>query len=143
MSDSLSIYLSQFLILLLFFITAYSSVFINPIISSMLHTVQLFILPTYYSRLSVYLIMSTHSPGCCIMTTYTNRARVTGSSDTLTTPELLATIQDWLTNDGTFLYTYNGRIRLRADPHCPLEITSFSEPECGEDLQPHPPPDEL
>ena len=58
------------------------------------------------------------------------RARLTGSSDTLTPPELLALIQDWVTSDGTFLYTYHGRIRLRLDPHCPLEITSFSQPEC-------------
>ena len=87
------------------------------------------------------------------MNTHTNRAHVTGSTDTLTPPELLAAIQDWLTNDGTFLYTYHGRIRLRADPHCPLEITSFSEPEYGEDFgskmppsvysASHPPPDEL
>ena len=48
----------------------------------------------------------------------------------MTVPELLAVISDWMTNDGTFLYTYHGRIRLELDPLCPLEIKSFSQPEC-------------
>ena len=58
------------------------------------------------------------------------RARLTGSSDTLTPPELLELIQDWVTGEGSFLYTYHGRIRLRLDPQCPLEITSFFQTEC-------------
>ena len=63
------------------------------------------------------------------------RAYLTGNSDTLLSPQLLALIQDWVTKDGTFLYTYHGRIRLGLDPLCPLEITSFSQPECqGHDL---------
>ena len=59
------------------------------------------------------------------------RARLTGNSDTLTPPELLAILQEWVTDDGTFLYTYHGRMRLGLDQHCPLEITSFSQPECN------------
>ena len=82
---------------------------------------------------------------------YIHRARVTTSIATLPTSELLAPIQDWLTNDGTFLFTAYGRIRLRADPHCPLEIGSFTDPECGgsqylegsASSSPHMPSDEL
>lgn len=72
---------------------------------------------------------SLHSTNSCYYSHY-NRARITGSSETLSAPEILAHMQDWLTNDGTFLYTYHARIRLRVDPHCPLKIKSFSEPEC-------------
>ena len=43
---------------------------------------------------------------------------------------MLAVIQDWILNDGTFLFTYNGKVRLGLDKDCPLEITSFSQPEC-------------
>ena len=64
-----------------------------------------------------------------IMISY--RARLAGSSDTLTPQELRAILQEWVTNDGTFLYTYHGRMRLGLDQHCPLEITSFSQPECN------------
>lgn len=82
------------------------------------------------------------------------RARITGSSETLSASAILAHIQDWLTNDGTFLYTYHARIRVRADPQCPLKIKSFSEQECGDGskeeqpnttffLAPHRSPDEL
>ena len=60
------------------------------------------------------------------------RARLTGSSDTLTPPEFLAILQEWVTNDGTFLYTYHGRMRMGLDQHCPLEITLFSQPECND-----------
>ena len=57
------------------------------------------------------------------------RARISGSSDTLPLPDVLSSIQDWIENDGTFLYTHHGNIRLRVDPNCSLEITSFSDPE--------------
>ena len=63
--------------------------------------------------------------------TISYRAHLTGSSDTLTLPESLSILQEWVTNDGTFLYTYHGRMRLGLDQHCPLEITSFSQPECN------------
>ena len=76
-----------------------------------------------------YLCDEGHVYDIDIMISY--RARLTGSSDTLTPPELLAILQEWVTNDGTFLYTYHGRMRLGLDQHCPLEITSFSQPECN------------
>ena len=60
---------------------------------------------------------------------YMCRAYITTSDHNLL-PQMVGAIQDWLSNDGTFLYTYHGRIRLRAIPKCPLEITSFSDPEC-------------
>ena len=59
------------------------------------------------------------------------RARLIGNSDTRSTPVLLEVIKDWMTNDGTFLYTYNGNMRLGLDQDCLLEIASFSQPECG------------
>ena len=66
---------------------------------------------------------------------YICRAYLTGNSDTLPLAQLLDVIQDWVTMDGTFLYTYHGRIRLGLDPLCPLEVISFSQPEClGNDL---------
>ena len=43
---------------------------------------------------------------------------------------MLAVIKDWMANDGTFLYTYHGNMRLGLDQDCPLEIASFSQPEC-------------
>ena len=61
---------------------------------------------------------------------YDFRARLTGSSDTQSVPVLLEVISDWIRSDGTFLYHYNGRMRLGLDKDCPLEITSFSQPEC-------------
>ena len=64
---------------------------------------------------------------------YACRAHLVGSSDTLNNSELLSPIQNWLYNEGTFIYTYHGQIRVRADSKCPLEINSFSEPECGGD----------
>ena len=57
------------------------------------------------------------------------RARIADSSDTILLPEVLSSIRDWMAKDGTFLYTYYANIRLRVDPNCPLEITSFSDPE--------------
>ena len=59
------------------------------------------------------------------------RARLIGNSDTRSTPVLLEVIKDWIVNDGTFLYTYHGNMRLGLDQDCPLEIASFSQPECG------------
>ena len=61
------------------------------------------------------------------------RAHLIGSSNTLNISQLLTPIQNWLYNDGTFIYTYHGQIRVRADPNCPLEVNSFSDPECGGD----------
>ena len=43
---------------------------------------------------------------------------------------MLYALDQWLVNDGTFVYNYNSRIRLRADHECPLTIDSFCEPEC-------------
>ncbi|CAI8021146.1 Neurotrypsin, partial [Geodia barretti] len=43
--------------------------------------------------------------------------------------ELLEVMKDWMANDGTFLYTYHGNMRLGLDQDCPLEIASFSQPE--------------
>ena len=57
------------------------------------------------------------------------RAQITGT--VYTSSQLLALINDWVMSDGTFLYTYHGRIRLILDPNCPLEIPSFSQVECG------------
>ena len=58
------------------------------------------------------------------------RAQLTAT--VYTAEQLLAMLQDWLTTDGTFLFTYNGRTRLRLNPNClPLAIASFSAPECG------------
>ena len=65
---------------------------------------------------------------CCIC--YSIRARITGTTDTATTPQLLELIQNWILNDATFLFTYHGNMRLGLDRECPLEITSFSQPEC-------------
>ena len=48
--------------------------------------------------------------GTIIMNIHISRAHVTGSTDAITPPELLAAIQDWLTNVGVLLYTYDGRI---------------------------------
>ena len=63
------------------------------------------------------------------------RARLTGKSDTQNIPELLEVIKDWILNDGTFLYTYHGNMRLGLDQDCPLEITSFSQPECKKHIE--------
>ena len=62
------------------------------------------------------------------------RARVADGSDTILLPDVLSSIQDWMINDGTLLYTHYGNIRLRVDPTCPLEITSFSDYECNSGL---------
>ncbi|CAI8023924.1 hypothetical protein GBAR_LOCUS13950 [Geodia barretti] len=59
------------------------------------------------------------------------RARLTGRSDTQNIHSLLEVIKDWMANDGTFLYTYHGNMRLGLDQDCPLEIASFSQPEFG------------
>ena len=58
-----------------------------------------------------------------------NRAYILSNEDTIVTSDVLTLIRDWMANDGTFLYTYYGNIRLRVDPSCPLEIASFSDPE--------------
>ena len=58
------------------------------------------------------------------------RAQLTGNCDTLTIPEILELIREWIARDGTFLYTYHGNMRLEMDRDCPLEISLFSEPEC-------------
>ena len=50
--------------------------------------------------------------------------------EAVTIPELLKVMKDWMANDGTFLYTYHGNMRLGLDQDCPLEIASFSQPEC-------------
>ena len=59
------------------------------------------------------------------------RAYILSNEDTIVTSDVLTLIRDWMANDGTFLYTLHGNIRLRVDPTCPLEITSFSDPECS------------
>ena len=66
-----------------------------------------------------------------IMSTYC-RARLTSSSDTLSDLEPLQLIQDWVVNESSLLFNYPNliRIRLKLDPQCPLEITSFFQTEC-------------
>ena len=63
------------------------------------------------------------------------RARLTGRSDTQNIPLLLEAIKDWMSNDGTFLYTYHGNMRLGLNQDCPLGITSFSQPECRKHIE--------
>ena len=61
------------------------------------------------------------------------RARLTAT--VYTAEQLLAMVQDWASSDGTFLFNYHGRIRLRVNPLCqPLAIDSFTEPECGQSV---------
>ena len=56
-----------------------------------------------------------------------SRARITGT--VYTSSELLDMIYDWIETEGSFLSTYNGRVRLWIDPNVPLRILSFFEPE--------------
>ena len=58
------------------------------------------------------------------------RAHLAGNCDTCSIPELLEMIEDWILSDGTFLFNYHGNIRLGLDKECPLEVASFSAPEC-------------
>ena len=48
----------------------------------------------------------------------------------MTAPALLRMMQDWVSTNGTLLYTYPVDLELKVDPRCTLEIDSFSEPEC-------------
>ena len=44
--------------------------------------------------------------------------------------DMVNALSGWLEADGTFLFNYNSRIRMRADRECPLTINSFCDPEC-------------
>lgn len=110
--------------------------------------------PCTFLKMFYYLYKENFNTALLVFLSLIYRARIRGSSEILSGSEILAHIQDWLTNDGTFLYTYHARIRIRADPQCPLKIKSFSEPECGDGskeeipnttffLAPHRSPDEL
>ena len=77
-----------------------------------------------------------NTTGMCKHRVYGSKFRtpkcvLTGRSDTQSIPSLLEVIKDWMANDGTFLYTYHGNMRLGLNQDCPLEIASFSQPECG------------
>ena len=52
------------------------------------------------------------------------------NSGTHTALELLNFIEDWITNEGTFVVGY---FRLWVIPECPLQIQSFYQPECTND----------
>ena len=44
---------------------------------------------------------------------------------------LLDLIQNWMFESGSFTYTYPSNEEVETDPYCPVEIESFSMPECG------------
>ena len=54
------------------------------------------------------------------------RARINGTSDLLTAPQLMQHIDDWRTDDGTLLYNF---FRLRLSNDCDFKISSFKEKE--------------
>ncbi len=56
------------------------------------------------------------------------RSKINGTSDTFTAPELMAFVEDWIANEGTFTVDV---FRLRIDAACPLRVQSFHQPECS------------
>ena len=48
-----------------------------------------------------------------------------------TAKDLLAMVEDWIQDNGMFVFHHNYTKRLRMNPKCPLMIDSYSEQECG------------
>ena len=57
-----------------------------------------------------------------------------GGSDTRSSSQFIRILQDWMSRDGTVLYTYKARVRVWADPLCPLEIESLHTHKCDTSL---------
>ena len=49
----------------------------------------------------------------------------------MTASVLVDLISKWIIESGSFTYTYPIDEEIGVDPNCPLEIESFSAPECG------------